>query len=241
MSNPKTKKKKTAQERQIEMESARLLGKHVSRQKGYVLLAVTLAACALPILLGLRLWDAIPETVPSGLIGTDGTDDSMPRAVVVFGLPGLMCLLDAIAHGQLLVHQRRMTMPPRPVRLMGRWGFPVISVVFCSGMMLEASGAELTLQFATPCVLGLLLLILGAHMWDCPRDAKVALRFSCTERSEPAWRAVHRFAGWLWMAAGLLVIAGVMVTSTSTAATAVLILLVLVAPLGYGYSRRDLF
>lgn len=238
MSNTK-KKKKTAEERQFEIESARMFGKHVSKEKAAVLLAATLIACALPILLGVRLWDQIPEIVPTGLIGTDGKDDSVPRAVVVFGLPGLMCLLDLICHGQLWLNQKRMTLPSTPVRLVGRWGFPVISVLFCSGMVFEATGGTLTPAFVTPCVLGLALLLLGAHMLDCPRDAKLALRFSFTERSDEAWRAVHRFAAWLWLAVGLLVIAGVMLSSGSTVSTAVLIVVALAAPMVYGYIRRD--
>lgn len=236
----KTKKKKTAEELMIEREGARMFGKHVSKQKGIVLLVVTLIACALPMVLGIRLWNEIPEVVPTGLIGMDGKDDSLPRAAVVFALPGLMCLLDLICHGQLYGYQKRMAVPPAKFRLVGRWGFPVISVLFCSGMILESAGRQaLSLPFVTPCVLGLLLMILGAHMWDCPRDAKIALRFSFTENSEPAWKAVHRFAGWLWLAAGLLVVAGTMAASTSTIVTAVLVLAVLAAPVVYGQSVRN--
>lgn len=124
------RQKKTAEERQVEIESARIFGKHVSREKGYLLLAVTLVACALPMVLGVRMWDQIPEIVPSGLIGANGEDDSLPRWVVVFGLSGLMCLLNLITHVQLMINQKRMTIPSPQVRLVGRWGFPVISVIF---------------------------------------------------------------------------------------------------------------
>lgn len=60
------RQKKTAQERQVEVESARIFGKHVSREKAYLLLVVTLVACALPMVMGVRMWDQIPEIVPSG-------------------------------------------------------------------------------------------------------------------------------------------------------------------------------
>ena len=70
-------------------------------------------------------------------------------------------------------------------------------------------------------------------MWDCPKDAKLALRFGGVEENDASWKALHRFAAWLWLAVGLLVIAGVMLTSSSTIATAVLIVLALVAPMVY--------
>ena len=49
----KAKKSKTEIERQMEMESARIFGKHVSKEKAVVLYAVTLAACAMPMLMGM--------------------------------------------------------------------------------------------------------------------------------------------------------------------------------------------
>lgn len=240
MSNQKSKKKKTDAELMAEREGARMFGKHVSKQKGIVLLAVTLIACALPMVLGIRLWGEIPKVVSTGLIGMDGKDDSLPRAAVVFALPGLTCLLNLICHGQLYGYQKRMAIPPAKFRLVGRWGFPAISVLFCSGMIMESAGRQaLSMPFVTPCVLGLLLMILGGHMWDCPRDAKIALRFSFTEISEPAWKAVHRFAGGLWMAVGLLMTAAAMAADGSAVTTIVLTLLALAAPMLYGYSRRN--
>ena len=140
MSAQKKKKALDPASRQAEMEGARLFGKHVSRTKGRLLLAVTLVCCALPVGLGLRLWEEIPEIVETGLIGMDGRDDSLPRAAVVFALPGLMCVLDLLAHYQLMANQKRMTVPKAHVRLVGRWGFPIISVLFCGGMILQSAG-----------------------------------------------------------------------------------------------------
>jgi len=231
------KKKNSLRTPQVEAEAAVLFGKHVSAEKRRLLLWVTLIASALPMLLGVRLWDQIPAMVPSGLIGSSGTDDSLPRAVVAFGMPGLMCLMDLIAHFMLQFNQRRMTVPPAASRLVGRWGFPIISVLFCSGMTLQAAGGDLTLPFVTPCILGMALVLLGAHMWDCPRDAKIALRFAAAVSNEDVWKATHRFAGWVWMLVGLTVIAGAMLTSTSNWATAVLIAAALIAPAGYARAR----
>lgn len=210
MSAQKKKKALDPASRQAEMEGARLFGKHVSKTKGRLLLAVTLVCCALPVGLGLRLWEEIPEIVETGLIGMDGRDDSLPRAAVVFALPGLMCVLDLLAHYQLMANQKRMTVPKAHVRLVGRWGFPIISVLFCGGMILQSAGRAWDLPFVAPCVLGLLLLLLGSHMWDCPRDSRVSLGFALTGRPGADWDAVHRFTGGVWLAAGLAAIAGTM-------------------------------
>lgn len=240
MSTYQKKKKKTAEERALEAQGASLFGKHVSEEKGRVLLIATLLACAAPMILGARMWSRIPEIVPSGLIGANGEDDSIPRWMVALGLPALMCLLDFLAHFQLRSHQKRMTVPPAYVRLVGRWGFPIISVLFCSGMIRQSVGAEpLPVGFLAPCVLGLLLLLLGSHMFDCPKTSRIALRFSFTENNDKNWLAVHRCAGWCWLAAGLLVIVATMLTETASPVMAALVLVAMAAPIVYGYTRAS--
>lgn len=229
-----TKKKRPVSpaQRQAEADGARMFGKHVSRTKGRVLLAVTLVTCALPVILGLRLWEEMPEIVPTGLIGADGKDDSLPRPAVVFALPALMCLLNFLSHMQLRLNQKRMTVPKAHVRLVGRWGFPVISVLFCGGMDLEAAGRAWDLSFAAPCVLGLALLLLGSHLWDCPRSAAVSLRFALSGPRGADWDAAHRFAGGVCLASGALTVAatmgGVSHAAVITAAAPVVIALYLV-------------
>lgn len=206
-----SKKRKSApRSRSEEIEIAKQLGKHVSTEKAAISLAFTFVACLLPIILGLRLWEQIPELMPSGLIGTDGKDDSLPRWVVVFGLPGLMAILNLIAHGMLRINQKHMTIPPTPTRLVGRWGFSVISVLFCSGMIFEAIGQALPIKFLSPCIIGLLLLVLGGHVFGCDTDTKVAIRVGTLERNKPLWDKVHFFAGILWQAVAVITIAAAM-------------------------------
>lgn len=167
-----------------ERSIAQQFGQHVSIEKGAAVLAVTLAVCALPMLLGVRLWDSIPEMVHTGLTGPNGADDSLPRAAVVFALPGLMCLLDLINHVQLMVSQRRMTLPKTHIRLMGRWGFPVLSVFFCGIVILRSAGMGIPLPFLALCALGLALMLFGSHRWD----------------------GVHRLGGILLLATGFLTV-----------------------------------
>lgn len=216
-------------------EAARLFGKHVSKQKGLLLFAVTSIACLLPIILGIRFWEQIPEIVETGLIGTSGKDDSLPRAVLVFGIPGLMWLLNLICHAQLALYQRRMMVPPTPVRLIGRWGFPILSTLFASGAILEGAGLSFTAPFAVSCISGLFLLLLGSHVLGCSKDTAVALHLPFIEKSDTVWNTTHRIAGVVWLIAGLLLLLYAMFTLRYSAVTATFLLLVLLAPLFCGY------
>lgn len=234
MSKYQKKKAKTKEEREFEILSAKMVGKHVSEEKGKALLIVSLIACALPMILGARYWNQIPLMVESGLIGANGEDDSIPRWMVAFGLPALMMLLDFICHMQLLGYQKRMEVPAAHFRLVGRWGFPIISVLFCSGMIRQAIGTEvLPLLFVTPCMIGLALLILGGHMWDCPSNATIALRLPVCMENEIAWKQVHLFAGKSWLAAGLVMIGAAMILNNPALVTIIIVLLAAGLPILY--------
>jgi len=199
----RTKKNRYGLSRSQEKEVSAYLGKHVSPQKAAVLLAFTLLTCASPMLLGLRLWDRIPAMVESGLRKMDGTDDSMPRAVLVFAVPGLLCVLDLICHVQLWVHQKAERLPPPQIRVTGRWGIPVISVLLCSFLFGRAAGMETDAAFFLPCAPALLLLLLGSHFYDCKQESRIAFHFKSIEHWETPWRKTHRLAGVCWMLAGL--------------------------------------
>ena len=227
----KNRKTKYAMTREQERSASRIFGRHVSPAKALAALIAALLCCASPMLLGLRLWDAIPPIVQTGLIGAEGLDDSMPRAVLVFGVPGLFCLLCLICHAQLWRHQRAETLPPMPVRLLGRWALPVLAVLLCPLWMLSAAGRSADWRFYAPCALGLLLLLAGAHFFDCPRESKFAFHLKRIEYKAAAWRDTHRAAGIAWMAAGLLLLAVWFATGKLGALSAALTLLLLLLPL----------
>ena len=189
--------------RSQEQELSRTFGKHVSTPKAAVTLLLSLAVCASPMLLGIRLWNKIPPIVETGLIGPGGQDDSLPRAVLVFGIPGLFCVLNLICHGQLWIHQKAKKIPPTPIRILGRWWIPILSVFLSSMWILHAAGETITETYGITCVFADLLLLLGAHFFDCPRESAVAFHLKLFEHSSNIWNAAHRIAGVCWMLAGL--------------------------------------
>lgn len=217
--------------REQEQAASRLFGRHVSGAKALALCVASVLACASPMLLGLRLWTAIPPVVTTGFVSTEGVDDSLPRAVLVFGVPGLFCVLDLICHAQLWLHQRAQKLPPMSVRMLGRWTLAVLSVLLCTFWLRRAAGETASAAVFAPCLLALLLLLLGAHFFDCPRGEQLALRLPCIWYKEEAWRRTQRFAGVCCMLAGLLLLGLYFGTGKLPALSAVPLLLLLLAPL----------
>lgn len=237
MSNKK-KKNAVQIDRETEIQGAKMFGKHVSREKGRLLLVMTLLACAAPLLLGLRLWDQIPEIYETGLIGANGEDDSLPRWAIVFAIPGLMCLLNFLCHNQLRMSQKKMVLPKAHFRLVGRWGFPIISVLFAGGLIREAAGLQaLAMTFLTPCILGLGLMMLGGHMYECKEDALISLNFAYMQNNPILRKEVHQFAAWAWLLVGLGSIILAMLSDLSGMIACAVALVAMAAPWFYGRSK----
>lgn len=232
-----TKHKKSPIERDAEIQGAKRFGQHVSKEKGRLLLLITLLACLAPMLMGLRFWDMIPELYETGLVTNEGKDDSLPRWAIVFVLPGLMCLLNFLCHNQLRMSQARLVLPKTYFRLVGRWGFPIISVLFVGGFIRETAGLRpLAMTYLTPAALGLGVMLLGSHMYECKEGSFVSLGFSFMQGDSVLWADTHRFAGRLWLFAGLLAVVLAQVSEVAGMASCVVLIAALAAP--YLYARR---
>lgn len=202
-----SKKQQTNEQRELERMSAALLGRHVSAEKGRLLLAYTALACLAPAALGLRLWRDIPLIVETGLIGPNGQDDSLPRWGLVFLLPGIFLLLDLINHIQLRRFQRMETVPPRYTRLMGRWGFPLVELALCAWAIPRGAGQpELTGMLLPLWLAGFALMAAGGFLFDCPRGERFTLGWLPGMDDPALWRAVHRLAGLSFLTGGALLL-----------------------------------
>ena len=59
-------------------------------------LGITCLVCLLPILLGVALWESLPDTMAIHFDMYNNPDNFAPKGFVVFGLPCLMALLQVI-------------------------------------------------------------------------------------------------------------------------------------------------
>lgn len=233
-------KKKTNNliDRDVEIQGAKAFGKHVSEEKGRLLLIVTLLASAAPAVMGLRLWNEIPALYETGIITANGQDDSLPRWAIVLVIPALMCLLNFLCHHRLRVSQQQMVLPKVYFRLVGRWGIPIVSVLFAGGLIREAASlTPLPMTYLTPAALGLIMMILGAQMYDCKENAVFSLPYAFLRGDPTLHRAVHRFAAHVWLAVGLIAVLAAQLGEMAGMLACFAALLSLLAPWLYGRSR----
>ena len=173
-------------------------------KKNWKLLTVTSLIILLPMVVGLLLWDQLPESIPSHWNAAGEIDGWSSKALTVFGLPLLMlglqwlCLLGTAADPKKENH-------PEKILQLVFWIIPVISVVLFIITYAVALGKEVRVEVVMPVLVGLVLTITGNYLPKCRQNYTIGIKIPWTLDSEENWNRTHRFAGRLWVVCGLII------------------------------------
>lgn len=119
---------------------------------------------------------------------------------------------------------------------MFRWVMSVFMMTVGMFLVLYNLGYKLNVKLFTSPLIGLLFLILGNVMGKVRFNYTFGIRTPWTLSDETVWRKTHRMAGPVWMAAGVVMIAGAFVPgSWSLPLTLTTIAVVVLFPTAYSY------
>mgnify|MGYP003292098720 CR=1 FL=1 len=160
----------------------------------------------LPILMGVLLWNNLPEHMATHW-GVDGVADGWSgRGFAVVGLPLIMlafhwfCILFTVKDPKNKDQNQK-------VIGMVLWICPVLSLV-SSGMTYAAAyGMELGAEHGMLLLVGLMFALIGNYLPKCKQNFTIGIKIKWTLSNEENWNATHRFSGKAWVIGGLLLIA----------------------------------
>ena len=87
-----------------------------------------------------------------------------------------------------------------------RWLCAIISIVIVPVILFKALGADIPIQSIAPVLVGIVFIIIGNYSPKTKLNPVVGVRIKWTLESEENWRRTHRFAGYLWMIGGFVLI-----------------------------------
>lgn len=167
------------------------------------LLILTTLLCLLPILAGLAVYSRLPEQVPThfDLNGTPNGWSSRPFAVI--GLPCIMAAANLLLH-IVTVRDPKQANVSAALKAILLWILPVLSI-FCCGLTLgTALGYDLPTETLAPCLVGVLLILVGNYLPKTRQNRTTGIRVKWTLESEENWTRTHRLAGFLWVIGGFV-------------------------------------
>jgi uncharacterized membrane protein len=184
----------------------------IKKNKGALILSSILIL--LPGILGLIFWDKLPEQMTTHW-GFDGAADGVSdRHVTVFVLPLILLAFQWLAVLITAKDPKNKGQSNKVFRTV-IWILPVMSL-FLNGLIYVVSfGQEVRVELLTLMLLGLLFIVMGNYMPKCKQNYTIGIKIKWTLQDEQNWNATHRFAGKVWVAGGLLMMASVFIPNVT--------------------------
>lgn len=155
----------------------------------------------LPMLVGILLWNRLPEAMPTHW-GIDGTVDSTSgKAFAVFFIPVLMLGAQWLC---LWITGKDPKNQGRNQKLQGLvlWIIPVVSLPIQGMMYAAALGTQLNANLLMPALFGLLFIFIGNYLPKTQQNYTMGIKIRWTLGNEENWNRTHRLAGLLWFLGG---------------------------------------
>ena len=157
----------------------------------------------LPILLGLLLWNRLPEKLPTHF-GIDGAADGWSgKGFTVFGLPLMMLGFHLVICFATRLDKYNRGHNEKVMNLVGLI-FPVMSIVNSVIIYTHAMELELNLSMLLFPMLGLLFIAVGNWLPKIKQNSTLGIKIKWTLYNEENWNRTHRFAGFVWVIGGVI-------------------------------------
>ena len=157
----------------------------------------------LPIILGLLLWDQLPDKLPTHF-GVDGAADGWSgKGFAVFGIPAMWLIFHLITWGVTRLDQQNRGHNEKVLNLVGLT-FPTMSIAFSVLLYTRALEIELDMSSILFPMLGLLFVAMGNWLPKVKQNSTLGIKIKWTLYNEENWNKTHRFAGFVWVIGGVL-------------------------------------
>lgn len=156
----------------------------------------------LPIIIGLVLWDKLPEQVPTHFNLEGEADGWSSKAFAVFGMPLFLLAMHLVCVIGTSLDPKNKNINGKPFNLV-LWIVPVISFVCCALIYSVALGCEINVATYMCTFIGIVLILVGNYLPKCRQNYTIGIKIPWTLNDEENWNKTHRFAGKLWVICGI--------------------------------------
>ncbi len=195
---------------------------------------LTTIVCIIPILLGVLLYEKLPETIAVHFDSSGGENGFLPKSLVVFGLPFLFAALNLFMHFRIYSDPKKSNISPITKSLL-QWVAPLTSVIIIPITLFLALGMSLPTLLIVQLMLGVCVLAMGNYFPKCKKNYTVGIRIPWTLNSDDNWFKTHRFSGFLWTICGFILIINA-IFSISIYITISAVSLLIILPFIYSFT-----
>lgn len=160
-----------------------------------------------PIVVGLLLWDKLPAEMATHF-GENGEPNGWSsKEFAVFGMPLFLLAVHWFCAFFAGVDPKKENISNKMMTLV-LWICPVVAIFGCGSTYMYALDNSINTTIMGVLLVGCMFLVVGNYMPKVKQSYTLGIKLPWTLNSEENWNRTHRFAGGIWMAAGVLVIIG---------------------------------
>lgn len=175
-------------------------------KRNKLLMLITSIVILIPTVIGLILWDRLPDLMPMHWNVNGEVDNWGSKSTVVFFMPLILLALHWFCIIITGADPKNRDIHGKPLQLIF-WICPFVSVLVCSLVYPMALGYELSIENLVPLILGAMFLVIGNYLPKCKRNYTIGIKVPWALEDDENWNATHRFAGKIWVIGGALIMA----------------------------------
>lgn len=170
------------------------------------LLVLTSAVILLQTVVGVMLWDRLPEQIATHFNVNNEPDGYSSKVFTVFGMPLLLLALQGACLMMSCSGNHKIASADPRVRRLVIYIIPAISLLVMMMTYGHALGMTLDVGRIVYVFLGVLFGVIGNYLPKIHHNYTTGIKLPWTLADEEIWNKTHRMSGPVWVIGGLLLI-----------------------------------
>lgn len=202
-------------------------------------LVLTTIICLLPILVGVVLWNRLPDVIATHFDMNGEPNGWSSKAFTVFGLPVFMAVINVLCTVITEKDPRRHKYPEKMMKLV-YWICPAVSLLCMAGIYGYELGLDQKKMLRVlQLLVGIVFVVIGNYLPKVKQNYYLGIKLPWTYASEENWNKTHRMAGKLWVAGGILFILNFFLKIRWMGLIIMIAMILIPTLYSYLYSRKE--
>ena len=197
-------------------------------------LIITSIIILIPMIIGLTLWDMLPNTLATHFDLNGKADGFSSKALTVIGMPMILLAFQWGAAYITSHDPKKQNISPKMFSIV-LWIIPVISMILAGVVYPYNLGYKVNMMFIAGLTMGLLFIIIGNYLPKARQNYSIGIKVPWTLENEENWNKTHRLAGYVWVICGILSIVISLTGILSIVWILVLIAAAVIIPVAYSF------
>lgn len=165
------------------------------------LLVITTILTLVPVIIGLMLWEQLPETIATHFGNDNEPNGWSSKTFAVLGIPGIIAALHVFCIIVTYADPKRNNIGAKAMGIV-YWILPITSIVVMSMTYAYALGVEVNIGMVCCLLIGVIFIALGNYQPKAKQNYTFGYKIPWTLNSEENWNRTHRLAGWVMVICG---------------------------------------